>query len=414
MKRVAFILIFLFIAVVACNDSDTITPDQNQTIPLTKAGTMIVEGSNDFTFSIFQELEAEYSTENIFFSPLSMSVALSMAMNGANGETKQQIKDVIDFDDYSDEEINEAFKSLQDAFTNLDDQVEFSLANSAWYKEEYELLNDYRNILSDYYYAEIAGLDFINSASVNIINDWIAAATKDKIKDMINSLDPATVLVLVNAIYFNGIWTYEFNKDDTYDGIFKGLNDERLNCKMMQSGKIKTKYIVDSEKSIAILRYGEGNFEMALYMPNNGENIETTLNKLDASTLISLLSNATTDSVVVHMPKFKIETETISIKEMLKNLGMEIPFTPVADFSNIFGPGYSIFISDVLHKAFIEVNEEGTEAAAATVVIFIETSAGGDVIPVIQFNQPFIFFIREVSTGQILFAGKLVKPEFVQ
>lgn len=263
----------------------------------------------------------------------------------------------------------------------------------------------------DYYYAEIAGLDFLDPTSVTTINNWIATATKDKIKNMISSLDPSTVLVLVNAIYFNGTWTYEFNEDDTYNSIFSGVADERIDCKMMQSGNIKTKYIVDSERSMVTLPYGDGNFEMMLYMPNSETSISATLSNLDVSKVNSLLSNATTDSVMVHLPKFKIETETFSIKQMLINMGMEVPFTDTADFSNIFGPGYTICISDVLHKAFIEVNEEGTEAAAATVIGFVTTSVG-NVIPSIRFNKPFLFFIREVSTGEILFAGKVVKPEF--
>lgn len=415
MKRLPFILVVFLFIFSSCGNNSTVEPDNNEPFPITKAASSVVEATNNFTFDIFQEIEAKNASENIFFSPLSMSIALSMAMNGANGETKQQIKEVIDFGDYTDQEINEAFKSLQDAFTNLDEQVEFSLANSAWYKKEYELLEDYRNILIDYYYAEIAGLDFINPLSVDIINDWIAVKTRDKITNMISSLDPKTVLVLVNAIYFNGTWTYEFNEDDTYDGIFRGLNDERVNCKMMQSGKIKTKYFVDEDKSMVTLPYGDGNFEMMLYMPRSGESISTAISELNASVLNSLLTNANTDSVAVHLPKFKIETETFSIKQMLINLGMVIPFTEYANFSNILVVDTPIRISDVLHKAFIEVNEEGTEAAAATVVIMeFTTTISEPKEKVIIFNKPFLFFIREVSTGEILFAGKVVKPQFTE
>lgn len=414
MKQISLPLVLLFgLFIIACdsNNSDSPAPEK-PVIPLEKAAEKIIEASNNFTFKIFSEIEKEYPNENVFFSPLSMSMALTMALNGANGETKQQIKDVIDFGNYSDDEINAAFKSLHDAFESLDEEVEISLANSGWYNENYQLIENYRNILIDYYYAEIAGLDFSDPASVDIINDWIADKTKDKIKDMITELDPSTVLVLVNAIYFNGTWTYEFDEDETYDGIFNGLGDENISCKMMQSGKLKTKYNISENLTLATLPYGDGNFEMVLYMPTTGSEMQTVIDGIDASKLAELLNNAQEDSITIHLPKFKIETATISIKEMLRNLGMEIPFTEAADFSNIFGPDHTIFISDVMHKAFIEVNEEGTEAAAATVIIFIETSAGGGSEEIIlHFNKPFLFFIREVSTGEILFAGKLLKPE---
>lgn len=407
-----FMLALLF---VACDNSSSDNPeDENPTpVQLNKAAEKVVEASNNFTFKIFSEIENEYSDENIFFSPLSMTMALSMAMNGADGETKQQIKDVIDFGNFTDEEINAAFKSLHDAFETLDSKVEISLANSGWYKENYSLVENYRNILIDYYYAEIAGLDFLDPASVDIINDWIADKTKDKIKDMISELDPSTVLVLVNAIYFNGSWTYEFDEDETYDGVFRGLNNENINCKMMKSGKVKTKFYITEERTVATLPYGDGNFEMVLYMPTSDSDLQTVISDMDAEKLSNVLNMAEEDSIVVNMPKFKIETETISIKDMLRNLGMEIPFSDMADFTNIFGPDHTILISDVMHKAFIEVNEEGTEAAAATVVVFIESSIGGGSDEVIlYFNRPFIFFIREVSSAEILFAGKLIKPEY--
>lgn len=415
MKKVLFPFVLMFaLLFVACDSETNDNPNNGDSpTPLTKAAENIIEASNNFTFKIFDELEKEYSNENIFFSPLSMSMAFSMALNGANGETKQQIKNVIDFGSYSDEEINMAFKSLHDAFETLDEQVEISLANSAWYKENYELIENYRNILLDYYYAEIAGLNFSDPVSVDIINDWIANKTKDKIKDMISELDPSTVLVLVNAIYFNGTWTYEFDEDNTYDGSFKGLKNENIACKMMESGKLKTKFHVSEDLTLATLPYGDGNFEMVLYMSTDNSSIQTIINDMDAAKLAGLLSDATEDSIVVHMPKFKIETQTISIKDMLINLGMVLPFSDLADFSNIFGSGHDIFISDVLHKAFIEVNEEGTEAAAATVIIFDESSVGGGSEEIIlYFNKPFLFFIREVSTSEILFAGKLINPVY--
>lgn len=409
MKHFALLLVLISVLTTGCNTDDNNEPNQPNGVVLKDAAVKVIEASNNFTFDIFNELEKEYSDENIFFSPLSMSMALSMAMNGAVDETKDQIKDVIDFGAYTDDEINLAFKDLQSAFSTLDSEVEFSLANSAWYRDDLSLLANYQDILIDYYYAEIAGLNFSDAQSVSTINNWIADKTNDKIKDMISQLDPATVLVLVNAIYFKGTWTYEFDSDNTYNGVFKGLNNERINCEIMESGKIKTKFVVDTTKSIVSLPYGNGAYEMVLYMPANNTNMNNVLSELDASALNTLLENSTTDSIIVHLPKFKIETPTFSIVKMLKSLGMVLPFTANADFSNIFGVDLSIFISDVLHKAFIEVNEEGTEAAAATVIVFENTSIGEEE-RVFYFNKPFLFFIREVSTGEILFAGKLVNP----
>jgi len=274
------------------------------------------------------------------------------------------------------------------------------------------LLDNYKNILFNYYYAEIEGLDFSDSNSKDTINEWIAEKTEDKIKNMIERLDPATVLVLVNAIYFNGTWKYEFDEENTYTGIFNSFNNNNITCDFMKSGKIKTKYVCDNEKTLAVLPYGNGNFEMVLYMPKNVTDMATVLSDLSANNFNSLYTGADEDSIVVHLPKFKIETETISIREMLQTLGMEISFTPLADFSNIFGSG-GVYIDDVLHKAFIDVNEEGTEAAAATVVIFLRAVADGEAEEkVFYFNKPFLFFIREQSTGEILFAGKMINPVY--
>ncbi len=413
-NSIIYFAILLTIGIFSCKKSGVDKPETElKDLKFGKVETDLIKASNNFTFSLFSKFEAEYSNENIFFSPLSISTALSMALNGANGETKQQIKNVIDFGDYTDEEINAAFKNMQDVFTALDQNVEFSLANPAWYRNDMTLMETYRDILVNYYYAEIAGLNFMDPASVITINNWIADKTKDKIKDMISELDPTTVLVLVNAIYFNGTWKYEFDKNDTYPGYFTGLNQEQINCEMMKSGKLKTKFLVDEDKSMACLPYGNGNYEMVLYMPKANEDLGTVIAGLTADKLNTMLQTATEDSVCVYLPKFKIETETLNISKILSDLGMPLAFSGAADFSNIFGPDLQISISKVLHKAFIKVNEEGTEAAAATVVIFEYTSTiGGSNESIIFFDHPFIFFIREVTTGEILFAGKLVDPVY--
>jgi len=413
MKILPFLFITAFIVTTACESNSESDPTTDQgNITLNSVDVKLIESGNTFTFNIFQELEKKYSEENIFFSPMSMTVALAMALNGAEGDTKDEIKEVIDYGSYSDLEINESYKKISDYIQNLDENVQLSIANSAWYNQEWTLLSDYNTILTNYYNAEIQGVDFTDNFTVEIINNWIEEKTEDKIQNMLSSLNEETVLVLVNAIYFLGTWQYEFDKELTEVGYFTGLNNKEISCSFMQSGKIKTKYIADSEKQVVAIPYGEGNFEMVIYMPENSDQIATILSNLSSNGLDNLLANATEDSVTVYLPKFKIETQTFSLSSALQNMGMKQAFTSDADFSNIFGKS-NIYISDILHKAYIDVNEEGTEAAAATVILVdYALGGGGEVSPVIYLNKPFLFFIRESTTSQILFAGKLITPAY--
>jgi len=333
-----------------------------------------------------------------------------MTANGAVGDTKNGIKQTLHQADLTDQEINEAYKTLSQFITQLDPKVIMQLANSNWYKQEYQIKETFKTILLDYYNAEVHGTDFSDPATKELINGWIEDKTNGKIKDMIDQIPPDVVMYLINAIYLKATWQYQFEKDRTSEMDFNLASGTKVKTDMMYSEGVKASFYANEDLQFIELPYGNGQFVFSIILPQDPKKVNEIINDLDINIFNDYLQHADTSTFKVYLPKFKIEYK-ILLNEVLSAMGMEQSFGPNADFSDLFEEDLDLYISRVLHQSFLEVDEEGTEAAAATVVEIIETSIDPIAKPtVLYIDHPFVFFIREKHSKSILFSGKLLDP----
>ena len=411
MKRIAGLLIIFAFSFVffTCSENSDCDCDIPELREISAAEESIIESSNDFSFDIFSRVNHATPNKNLFISPLSISTALSMTANGAAGETKAGIKSTLHQGDLSDEEINTAYRDLADFLTHLDPKVIMKLANSNWYKNEYQIKEQFKTILLDYYDAEVKATDFSDPNVYKVINNWIEGKTEGKIEDMLGPLPANTVMLLINAIYLKAMWQFEFDKELTEQRDFHLESGNTVKTDIMFSEGVKVNLHTTADLTFVEIPYGNGQFTFTILMPEMPTELDEMISDLNSAKFNTYLENADTTTAQLYLPKFKIEYD-LSLKPVLSEMGMASSFIE-GDFSNLFEETLDLKIDDVLHKAFIELDEEGTEAAAATVVIIVETSAGGSGSkPVIKIDKPFAFFIREKHSNTILFAGKLLDP----
>lgn len=400
-------LLMIFSGCSEQNDCDCETPDLRS---ISAEEEQIIEASNDFSFDIFARINQQSTDDNVFISPLSISTALSMTANGAVGSTKEGIKTALHQGDMSDAEINEAYKSLSKFLTDLDPKVAMQLANSNWYKDAYHIEEAFKNILLEYYSAQVKPANFTDPVTKDLINGWIEDKTNGKIKDMIDAIPSDVVMYLINAIYLKADWKYQFDEGETEARNFYLADGQTIQTDMMYSEGVKANAYFDQDFQYVELPYGNGQFVFAILMPEASSTLDDRIESLSFDQFQSYISNADTGTFEVYLPKFRIEYKLL-LNDVLSAMGMEQSFGGNADFSDLFVEDLSLFISRVIHQSFIEVDEKGTEAAAATVVEIRETSVGpGSKPTVLRFDKPFAFFIRERHSNSILFAGKLADP----
>ena len=381
-------------------------------INLTQKGKILVEADNLFGINLFKEvLEAAEPEENVMISPLSVSLALAMTYNGADGDTKEAMEKTLELYGLTVDEINENYKILIDALVSVDPKVLMSIANSIWYKQNFEVEQDFINVNQNYFYAEVSPLDFNDPDAVTTINNWVAGKTKNKITEILDAIPADAVMYLINAIYFKGIWKYEFDESDTEEMPFY-LSDGNTKDVPMMVQEASFNYLSNDIMQAVEMPYGAGNYSMVILLPQYNKTTDDIVDQLSNENWNSWLSEFyEAEKVQIHLPKFRFEYKN-QLNDELKNMGMEIAFDPDnADFSKI-NPAWQLFISRVIHKTFIEVNEEGTEAAAVTAVEMGTTSIGEETFIPFYVNQPFIFAIKEKYTNSIIFIGKVMEPEY--
>ncbi len=365
----------------------------------------VLDGSSVFAFSIFKALNSEDANENIFISPFSISTALTMTYNGADGETKAGMEKALGYTDIDRALVNDSYKKLISNLKKIDKSISLNIGNSIWIREG-ELINkEFISTNEKNFNAEVSSLDFSDSASVDTINNWIKDETKGKIEKMINGpIDPDIIMYLINAIYFKGEWSNPFDPKKTSDSDFFTYDGD-INTVEMMSRKGDYEYAKGKDYKAIRLPYGKDKTSMHVILPNEGVDINDFINNMTPERWNDIRSSLnTTSGVDLKLPKFKLEYGIKSLNESLKALGMENAFSDTADFSGI---REEIAISDVLHKAVIDVNEEGSEAAAATVVVITASSAPMEPTTFIA-DRPFIFLITDDTTGTILFMGKVL------
>ena len=411
MKRyISFILVFLIsvITVSSCEQSDPIEKEPKKIVPHKKSAE-IIEAGRAFGFELFREINSLSDEENIMISPLSVSYALGMTYNGAAGTTLEAFDEVLHFEGLTTEEVNESYKDLMDQLVHLDDQVEFSIANSIWYRLGFQVLADFIQTNQDYFDAAVKEIDFSDPETVDVINQWIENNTNGKIKDMLDYIPVDAVMYLINAIYFNAQWKYEFIKEETYEGDFNLADGTIHQADFMRvSGDFA--YSSNEDFSAVELPYGDSTFSMVVLLPSGENELSDLVAQLDVAHWDSWFDNTSLTGVQVDLPKFKYGFKSL-LNDPLINLGLGAAFSGGADFTRI-NPAGDLFISRVIHQTFIDVKEEGTEAAAATIVEVSFTSSEVPVPILFKANKPFLYIIKENSTGAIIFIGKVGKPEY--
>ncbi len=407
-KLLSILLVSLFVAG-SCEDSEPLDKEPNK-ISLNKKAAEIIEADKAFGFELFREVYSLSDEDNIMISPLSVSYALGMTYNGAAGTTLDAFEEVLHFEGLTEQEVNESYKDLMDQLVTLDDQVEFSIANSIWYRQGFEVLAEFIETNQEYFDAEVREADFLDPATVDLINQWIWNKTNGKIKDMLDYIPSDAVMYLINAIYFNATWKYEFEKEDTYEGDFTLADGTNHRADFM---KVNGDFVYTGHQDFTAveLPYGDSTFSMVVMLPRPGKEVGDLVDQLTVSNWEDWFGQAVMHNVQVELPKFKYEFKN-SLNDPLKNLGMGVAFSGGADFTRI-NPAGDLYISRVIHQAFIDVQEEGTEAAAATIVEISFTSVGGGGGPIIfKVDRPFLYVIKENSTGAIVFMGSVGKPEY--
>jgi serpin B len=408
--RTLFLALAAGLLMSACEKNND-TPDQPyKPIVLDTKSASIVAANNDFGFNMLQQLNSEQITEdNLFVSPLSISQALSMAWNGASGNTATEIASVLGYSKGMTDGINQSSRTIANALLNADKSVAMSIANSIWYNQLYEIVPSFVDTCNASYNAEVKRCDFSNNdASVKAINGWVDDKTKGKIKSIVDQVTPYDALYLINAVYFKGSWVSKFEGDNTTNRPFTDINaSHSLVSTMMQESTFN--YASTSNCAAVELPYGNGHFSMVVMLPAENSSVNDLLASLNSEVWNNLTQSLSGRKVQIYLPKFKVECD-FTLNDALKQLGMPQAFTDMAEFPNMLA-STNLMISKVKHKTFVEVNEEGTEAAAVTSIGMVETSmpGGEDQTIVFEVNRPFVFAIREKDTGSILFIGKIVK-----
>ena len=375
---------------------------------------LLVEGNSAFAFGLYQALKGEEG--NLFYSPYSISCALAMTYAGARGETAQQMADTLQFL-LDQDKLHPAFNWLDAELAKRGEGAEgkdgkgfrLNIVNAIWGQKDYSFLSAFLDVLAENYGAGLRILDFITEteASRLAINQWVNDQTEGRIEDLIpqGAIDEWTRLVLTNAIYFNAAWEYPFDEDMTADGPFYLLDGGQVIVPMMKQTELFG-YTEGEEYQAVELLYDNGELSMVILLPEAGE-FEAFEERLQAQQVCDIISDLQSTEIALTMPQFEFDSE-FSLRNALADMGMPIAFSGVADFSGMTG-NPELFISDVVHKAFVAVDEAGTEAAAATAVIIKLTAVPEPPLEV-TIDHPFIFLIRDIETGAILFIGRVINP----
>ncbi|XP_053198038.1 serpin peptidase inhibitor, clade B (ovalbumin), member 1, like 3 isoform X2 [Scomber japonicus] len=386
--------------------------------PLSKANTT-------FSLALFKKLNEDDKTANIFFSPFSISSALAMLMLGTRGNTATQMSEVLGFNSQclkpqnGEDDVHSSFAQLLSELNKPEAAYALSVANRLYGEQSYQFVEDFLADTKKHYNAELESVDFSTSAEearVNI-NSWVEKNTQDKIKDLLTpeTLDNMTKLVLVNAIYFKGSWNQQFEEDSTVDAQFKiNKNDTKPVKLMCQKSKLPFAAIPEINCQMLELPYKEKELSMLIFLPNEIEDDTTGLEKLEKELTYEKFVEWTSPDMMgqieveVELPRFKME-EKYDLNDVLKSMGIVDAFDVTkSDFTGM-SKANDLELSKVVHKAFVEVNEEGTEAAAATGAVV--SNRAGVVTETFKADHPFLFFIRHNSTMSVLFAGRYCSPE---
>jgi serpin B len=397
---VRFLLVVVAITAIACGGSNPPGPNIRD---LTEIEQDLVQSSNRFGFKLLSEVVAQSDGGNVFISPLSVSIALGMTYNGTAGTTEEGMRATLEFGGLTREEINQGYKDLIELLCNMDPKVTMEIANSIWYRQGFEVLQAFIDIMTTFFDALVTAVDFTDPGTVDVINAWVAEKTHDKIQEIIKETYADMVMILINAIYFKGTWTYEFDPQDTSDGTFHAPDGDKT-VKMMHMHS-ELSYQENADFQAVDLPYGFELFSMTVFLPKAGKSVDEIVAMLTDENWAAWMAGFNVEELDLAMPRFELEYDK-KLNDVLIALGMQDAFDPlVADFSGI-KPDHDMWISEVKHKTYVKVNEEGTEAAAVTSVTVVDTAVG----PLMTVDRPFLFVIHDKNSKAMMFMGKIVDP----
>lgn len=369
----------------------------------------IVEPNNELGFKLLKEIETD-DDGNLFISPASLLMALSMVYNGADGATKQEIAKALQMEGIDPMDLNKANASFMTMLNKDNDAIQLQVAISIWLNEKYKFQEEFAKTSQDYYNAKIEEIDITSSDSPKRINDWVEKATNGKIDKMVDGpLDDTFVAMLLNAIYFKGDWKYPFEKKNTENREFRLTDGTEKEVPFMKLEE-KLSYMANNEFQVIELPYGDGEMSMTVVLPNEGVVLDEFQSTLTSDRWEEIQSGMKSLKGTILLPKFKLSYET-ELNEALESLGMASAFTNQADFSKMVEGDASLLISKVKQKTYIDVNEEGTEAAAVTGIQMDASSAPPDDPFVMEVNRPFFIAITDDESGVVLFMGLIANPE---
>ncbi|HNW50877.1 MAG TPA: serpin family protein [Prolixibacteraceae bacterium] len=404
MKTPKFLTLFILVTLLL--SCDRISTEKPTEIELDQKSAMVVENNNSFGFRFFENvISSEKTNKNIMVSPLSVSQALSMAINGAGGNTFTQMQQLLGFGDLLLTDLNKSNQTITSSLASHDPKVKFQMANSIWYRNDFSIKAPFLSNNQKYYDAEVSSYDPSKpDKAKDNINNWVDDKTNGKIKQIIDQVNTDDVMFLINAVYFNAKWKTEFKKKNTEPESFT-LDDGTQKEVETMIGEVELSYYNKESCSVIKLPYGSGKFDMIVYLPEEGYTTSDIVSEI-ANTDFDKLSSMTLTKRDLYFPKFEFSYDN-ELNDELISMGMTDAFsTGLANFSEI--SDIPLYISKVMHKTFIKTDEEGTEAAAATSITFGYTSAGPSGI--IKIDRSFLFAIAEEDTHSILFIGRVYDP----
>lgn len=364
----------------------------------------VEQTQNEFAWELFEEVSEE-EDGNIFISPYSVFIALAMTVNGAEAETKEEMLQALGVDNFSLQQLNEDNERLMESLEKATEKITLQSANAIWLNDLYTLEKKFQHHVKTYYSANVEEVDITDAATADLINTWVKEQTNEKIEEIVEApLDEQLVLMLTNAVYFDGDWQYEFAEEWTVDAPFYGKEETEV---AMMSLEEDLSYKEEESFEMVQLPYGEGEMSMYVLLPKEGTTLQEVQDGLSYESFSSVRKEMKPKKGTVELPKFSL-TEEYELNDALIRLGMEKAFDHEhANFSNMTTSDDPLWIDFVQHKTFLEVNEQGTEAAAVTNVGIKTMSAEDSDTFYMQMNRPFQFFIMEEETEAILFIGEI-------
>lgn len=410
--------LFIGVALLSCKKIDSVNTEPTskpfvEEIPvltdlnanMLKCDTHITSASNQFGFNLLNEINKTASeVDNIFISPTSVSTIFAFCANGANGETRQEIINTLGFQDKTMEEVDEYFMHFTNSIGSLDPKATLAIANSVWPASWLSVKQAFIDAGVKYFDAQTQTLDYANSDANDIINSWVEDKTNDRIKNLLDELDLGVAMVLVNAIYFKADWSVEFDPEQTHDAQFTYADGSAGTVQMMHKNDT-VRYYEDQSMQAVEMYYGDSTFSMVVMLPKETYSTDDIIAGLDDEKWTAINNAFVSAEMNVYLPRTKIEWKS-ELNDYLQIMGIKKAFN-AADFSNITD-NVRLVISQVIHQSFLEINEQGSEAAAATAIVIRYTSAGP--ASVFRADKPFVLAIKENTTNAVLFAGEINKP----